>query len=370
MMMLPPLVPLYTSGENMRYIDTIIDSESMYLIGYAYNEENYNYLKWRRIHFGPKVDVIALGSSRVLQFRNTMFQTSFYNAGYSISSIKDFLPFLEGIPKEKYPQYLIMGLDQWMFNEHWDDLSKVRTPAYWSKSFHYKADAPALIYAWRDLLRGKIKFFYRKNGTMDFVGLNAVINNKGFRNDGSMCYGSQIEKLLKNDPTANDYQYSDTYKRIESGNKRFEHGDTANTNAIMELDRILSFCKQNEICVVGILPPFARQINIKMGETGAYGYMEEIYPESKKVFDRYAFELYDFTNPDRLGADDSEALDGFHLGEGAYVKLLLKILESNSVLNAVTDVDKLKSDFQHKLNRYMVYQYGATKAVDKMAEPE
>ena len=356
-LMVPPILSLYTSGENYKNLDEVIESPSKYLIGYAYNERNYKYLKWRRVDGGVKTEVIVLGSSRVLQFRDQMFQTSFYNAGYTISRIGDFIPFLESISADKYPRYLIIGLDQWMFNENWDDFSKVKKSSYWADSFKYRADFSTIMDAWKDLLTGKIKLLYKNGGAINYIGLNAFINNTGFRSDGSMHQGSQIEKLLKNDRTANDYRYSDTFSRIENGNKRFQYGDTVNAKALAELDRLLSFCKSNGIFVVGMLPPFALQVNEKMDQTGKYGYMQEIYPESKEIFDQYGFELYDFTRSGDFGADDSEALDGFHLGEVAYAKLLIKMLESGSILNAVANIEELESAGRVKVNRYTLYEY-------------
>ena len=52
-----------------------------------------------------RFDVWALGSSRVLQFRSRMFEKSFYNAGYTMEGVGDFLPFMQSIPAEKYPEY-------------------------------------------------------------------------------------------------------------------------------------------------------------------------------------------------------------------------------------------------------------------------
>ena len=45
-LMVPPILSLYTSGENYKNLDEVIESPSKYLIGYAYNERNYKYLKW------------------------------------------------------------------------------------------------------------------------------------------------------------------------------------------------------------------------------------------------------------------------------------------------------------------------------------
>ena len=46
-----------------------------------------------------------------------MFETSFYNAGGTVTTIANYLDFLK-VFKDKYPTILIIGLDQYMFQIH------------------------------------------------------------------------------------------------------------------------------------------------------------------------------------------------------------------------------------------------------------
>ena len=68
-----PLAPLRLrtkySGENYTDIDEVIARGDKYPIGYAYNESNYKYLKWKEVTTKPRQDVLAIGSSRILQIR-------------------------------------------------------------------------------------------------------------------------------------------------------------------------------------------------------------------------------------------------------------------------------------------------------------
>ena len=72
----PAYFILSASKENYFDIDEIIASDTNYLIGYAYNQENYRYLKWKTLVEKEQKDIWALGSSRVLQF--VYKGTSFY----------------------------------------------------------------------------------------------------------------------------------------------------------------------------------------------------------------------------------------------------------------------------------------------------
>ena len=103
-----PIIFLIYSRESFSRIYNIVKSGDKYLIGYAYDESNYKFLKWAEINNRPQQEVIALGSSRVLLFRERMFTSSYYGCGSMISSISDFLPFLKSFPEEKFPKYLII----------------------------------------------------------------------------------------------------------------------------------------------------------------------------------------------------------------------------------------------------------------------
>jgi hypothetical protein len=356
LLLIPPCAVLYRTGENLHTVDDELTSGDKYLIGYAYNEDNYAYLKWKALT-KKKSRVVALGSSRVLQFRDRMFDAPFYNAGFTIEGVGDFVPFLESIPDAQLPEFLIVGLDQWMFNAQWDNLKTTHAPSYWSEGFRKNPDAGILKNVWSDLLKRKYGLLPDTEDTLKRIGLNAVVRNTGFRNDGSMQYGSQIGMLLRDDHGANDYGFKDTYTRIDRGNRRFQHGEVTNLAAVEAIDRLLSFCKQKGIYVVAFLPPFADGVQARMQASGKFGYMNGIHAGLRPGFDKYGFECYDFSAVSQVGSDDREMVDGFHGGELTYAKLLVKMLDAGSKLNGVTDVARLRRDIERPVSRYTVYTY-------------
>lgn len=347
---------LLSTGENFRGVDGVIRRSDKFLMGYAYNQENYNYVKWKALISREKHSVVALGSSRVLEFRSQMFDSSFYNAGYTISAVNEFVPFFQNIPREKYPDYLIISLDQWTFNAGWDSLTSSPDSNKWAESFHTIPDQSTLVNVWKDLLHRKYPLVLpRKRDNITCIGLNATVEGTGFRSDGSALYGKQVRKLLADDSTAMDYNYKETYGWIEQGAMRFNYGERINDKALPELERLMQFCKTNGIKLVAFLPPYADKVNEKMQATSRYTYLQTIYPAISPVFARYGFELYDFSSLGSVGSNDTETLDGFHGGELTYLKILIKMLESNSVLNRVTSLERLRNDLKHPLNRYAVY---------------
>lgn len=356
-LILPPISILWSTGENFKKIEPVLDAKKRYLIGYAYNESNYQFLKWHKLTHDPKYKVIALGSSRVLQFRSQMFDSSFYNAGFTITGIKDFKGFLESIPQKKYPDYLIIALDHWMFNKNYDDLKESVSKEKWSESFKRYPSFQILLNIYSDLFKGKYSIdILNKKSEVLKIGLNAVLNSKGFRNDGSFYYGSQITKLLNNDSTVEDYLYRDTFESIQKGDRNFVYGDGINQNAVRELELFLMFCQSRNIQVIAVLPPFAEKVLNLLSSSGHFKYMDNIFGSLKPVFDKYQFELFDYSSITSCKSNDNETFDGFHGSEMTYVKLLIDILSKNSSLNKVTDTDRLRKEMNNPVNRYVVYE--------------
>jgi hypothetical protein len=356
--LVPPIYILYHTGENFNDLDATLKSNRKSIIGYSYNEKNYRYLKWKKLMTHKRFEVIALGSSRVLQFRENMFETSFYNAGYTISGVADFIPFLKTIPKEKHPKYLIIGLDQWMFNKNWDAIKTIKDASFWTEAFSKNPDTKTILTTWQDLLASKYNFnITNHKNEIQLIGLNACVNNLGFRNDGSMDYGNGIKKKIAKDPTANDYNFNDTFSRIEEGRIQFKYGNHINPKALSELEKLLNYCKINQIHVVGFFSPFADAVNKKMNDSKKFQYKDKLYESCSPLFKKYSFELYDYSNLKSVKSNDNEVIDGFHGSENIYAKILLDMLNSGSRLNEVSNIKKLTIDLKNPINRYLVYKY-------------
>jgi len=361
LLLIPPLLILKITGENYTDIDNLIESQKKYFIGYAYNENNYKYLKWKELTSRKPQQVVALGSSRVLQFREEMFESSFYNAGFTISRITDFVPFLKSLPSIKYPEVLIIGLDQWMFNENWDTISNIQTnESKWRDSFTKYPRISTFRNVWKDLFSGKYGFdILRKDSqnTIQKIGLNTFVNDKGFRKDGSNSNGAQIIKLQNGDPTANDFNFANTYLEIKKSIGVFHYGNQINPKALLELDNLLDFCKHHKIYLIGFLPPFADAVNERLEKSGKYVYMDSLYSKSKVIFEKHNFELWDMTHLSKYQSNDKETIDGFHGSEVSYIKMLIYMTENHSRLEAYTNLQMLKNDLSNKRNNYIVYEY-------------
>lgn len=348
---------LWQSKENFYGIDELLKSDENYLIGYAYNGNNYGYLKWKYISLNEKKTIWSIGASRVLPFRKNMFDSTFYNAGYTIKSIYDFRAFLKSIPENKHPGYIIVGLDHFMFNSA-KETFVFHTSSAWKNSFTFYPNLSIHKNVYKDFVARKYSFnSVQKYNSIDKIGLFANENINGCRNDGSFYYAAQIFKLVNKDKTAFDWEYADTFDRINKGYKFFDYGDSISRKALLELAELLKYCKVRKIEVIGFLHPFPDRVYNKMIDSKKYGYLTEILPSIKPIFEKYQYEIYDFSKVSMCHSNDFEVIDGIHAGEVTYHKLLIKMLESGSILNKVTNLERLKVDLLKKKNNYMVYEY-------------
>lgn len=352
-----PLFILWKSKENFYSIDKIVLSENKYLISYAYNENNYGYLKWSYLNSNNRKSIWTLSSSTVLQFRSQMFDTSFYNAGFTIVSIYDFRQFLKSLPDNKYPDYLIIGLNHFMFNSAVPSSNSCRSVDSWQNAFTFYPNQSVYINIYKDLILGKYTFSsFQYDKSIFKIGINGFVTDNGFRNDGSRYYGGQIVKLLNNDSTARDYHYLLTFDRIKQGDRGFQYCKSVDPNALLELSELLQYCKDHKINVIAFLPPFADIVYNKMIESNNYNYLNELFNKVKPIFAKYNFEVYDFSHVSLCGSNDNETLDGLHGGAVTYQRLLISMLESGSILNQVTNIERLKKDLLNKKNNYVVYE--------------
>lgn len=339
----PPVTLLALSGEAFRNIDPVLESvirSDTGLIGFAWNEQNYPYMKYRGLMLQPRRDVLALGSSRVLQFRRDMFRCSFWNAGYTIQTADDFRKFLQLVPEDRQPRLLLVALDQWMFNSDWIASIGPRSTDSWTQnpSVNVQQGLRLLPDVISDTLRGRINPAVLLADRSDApFGLNAWQNRKGFRADGSFDYGRQLEQRLSGDPECPDYEFATSLRRVQEGRERFRYGAMPDPSALQEIGALLEECSRRQIHVIAFLPPFADVVAEAMRQSGRHEYLARLPDALRSVFTGTGHELHDFSSMSACGSSDAEAIDGFHAGETATLRMLMRMLQANSRLRECCD---------------------------------
>jgi hypothetical protein len=352
----PSVLMLWLSGERFCPLDPLLAGNKRYLVGYDTHEGNYGYMKWRTITLKPRPEVLAIGSSRVLQFRSEMFRVPYYNAGYTVNAIADYQAFIQSIPREKRPKTLLLQLDQWMFGDaHSPPKVAVKPVSFWRDAFQFWAVGNDCFTASRLLCRGDVSFrMIREKKTPVRIGLSAYMNDSGMRNDGSMSYGARIVRLEHDTIGLQQSEFENTFHRVATGTILFEYGAHANLGSIAALENLLRYCKRNKIDVVGFLPPLPDAVWRKIEKTGKYGYMREIDSLALPVFRRYGFDFFDFGMLKSVGGADGEMLDGFHGSEVTAARMLLRMSENPAISRAV-DRQKLLNALDRRTSNFRLY---------------
>ena len=190
----------------------------------------------------------------------------------------------------------------------------------------------------RDWIDGRWSFS-SLNNYQDNIGFNGRIRDAGFMYDGSYYYGY----IYRNPEEQEDYLFANTLTRIENGNARFEWGDEVDSDTLIQLSNLLSYCKDNNIKVIGFVAPFAPTIYEAMIDSDNYGYITEIEPVCQKIFDEYGFEFYNYIDVSNLNITDDYFIDGFHGSEIVYGYMLEDMISKESDVVEYIDINTTSS---------------------------
>tara|TARA_Y100001958_G_C21237083_1_gene563795 strand:+ start:347 stop:1486 length:1140 start_codon:yes stop_codon:yes gene_type:complete len=358
----PSFLLFYFSGEFFRDIKTLnrANDNKQFQIGYMRAQENYKRIKLEKVLNNNSYDVWALGSSRVLQFREQMFSSSFYNLGYMISPISDVKVLLKTIPKEKLPKVIILGLDQWMFNEAWVNGAGLKNQKFWEESFRFFPNMRDVEHVYSKIFNGEIRYFETLKKAINSqykYGLHALVKNFGIISDGSMNWGETIEFLVNTKNIDYSLEFEDTINRIKNGNKRFEYGENPRQESFAELFEVSDSLKKNNVELITFFTPLPKIVYDKINAAyPRYNYINKSAERLNNLFTTYGFEFWDYSNPSTIKSNNDEFYDGLHAGDLTHAKILLNMMENSSTIKKYINYDSLKNVIKNtKKNKLIIY---------------
>ena len=286
-----------------------------------------------------KPEVLVLGSSRVMQFRASLFtgcaarSACFYNAGGALPSIQSGLAFLRGLDRGGQPKVLLLGIDLWQFNPAFDRLK--HEIVVFDRSPTRSLDADLAVtrrfigMAFRDAeIRAVI--FGQVPTIPGTSGVVAITRGSGFRQDGSYDYGPSVTATTRNEsPSA---RVAEVVSRVPAGCCRFERFEESDRASLVELDELLQLAAARGIQVIAFTPPFADAVVDALeadpvdraGVTDVRQTLEAVFAKRGVPF-RWA------PSTSSVGCADDEVWDGSHASEVCDARLLAAILEDHSV---------------------------------------
>jgi hypothetical protein len=297
-----------------------------------------------------KPDIMAVGSSRVMQFQHYFFNHSFGNAGGGISHTNEGYQFIKELLQIHHPKLLILGVDFWWFN------SDHKQPQSFPADYRDNSPFPTvetlikpLNYFWEGKLSlqdyGQMLVEpTRKNRFTSFntIGISAIKTSSGFFPDGSYMYTAGLSGTKK----MQDDHFAYTFSRIDTASDRFEAGTQLGADRVKEFLATLQLCKQANVPVILILPPLAPAVVKKMAtRPNQYIYIDRLRDFLQQL---PVEEYYDFTDVQPLHSSNCEFVDGYHGGTVTYARMLLNIIQKNknSKLVPYTNQDLLQQNVE------------------------
>lgn len=312
----------------------------------------YKYLQILRRH----PEIVALGSSRVMQFRSEMFgrqAPSFYNAGGMIHSVQDLNDFIERLPQDATPKIAILGIDFWWLNTN---IEKQATDSFAIGSLLDGA------YRWQDhayvlsqyvqhplSLRSLVKYSVATKRYSEAIGLRARRRHRGYRLDGSLLFTVTIPKT----PEAWTQRITglETAARIDIWSGKFHSGFADDRRIFAPADHGVSpslaeqlrsallKLKARGIFVIGYSPPvFTKCARIASTAPLQREYWKQYHEIVPSLFRSLGIPFLDIETPDQLGLDDRYMRDPYHPYDTFDMYLLNRFCENPEVRSALPDV--------------------------------
>lgn len=303
------------------------------LFGMGYNEQT-DYYKLKNLTY-YKPELFALGTSRVMQFKDEFFDGSFYNCGGAVGqNYSEYRNFIRNVDYD--PKMVIIGIDYWVFNDNWNNWC--RDYDEFEEIESMDADIPALM---KTIVSDRLHNKWTGetiNNYPDNLGFNGRVKDAGYMNDGSYYYGN----LYRNPESSDDCQFAETLDRIGHGGVRFEWADHIDDDTLRQLKDLLSYCRERDIYVIGFLAPLPPAIYDVMVKSGDYGYLDEVAPACGEIFGEYNYEFYDYLDGEKLGMGDEYYIDGSHGSELVYGRIIEDMAEHGSKVKRYADLNTIR----------------------------
>ncbi|MFH1443770.1 MAG: hypothetical protein ABIG34_00060 [Candidatus Peregrinibacteria bacterium] len=268
-----------------------------------------------------KPDVVTIGSSRMMQFRERFFNRPFYNLSNTVSNLNEGQDVVKGILQSPHkPKIVIFGVDFWWFNSSYIPPVPYRPRAEPLHQFEgYFLFKPFLWLKERKITLsdyvGTILHPTREGPCN--IGIQALKRRSGFAPDGS--------QYLFIDPYPDSGEAPEggpfgEIQQIRTGQDRYTYATHADPRHIQRFLHLVEQLRREGIEVIVLLPPFAQSVADALNqEQDHYGILTDVPMQLGAA----GLAVFDATNPAIFDSSDCEFLDGVHPGDVADARLLL-----------------------------------------------
>lgn len=258
-------------------------------------------------------EVVAFGSSRVMQFRARYFARPFVNLGGAVNSPYELPIAVADVLQTGVPRVAVVGVDHWWFNKRLPLATKFPQHAIAGDEL----DSNKLFEPYRLVRDGRLKPGHLGrilSSPPNMLGLQAQIFGDGFGPDGSYYYSSLLGGTKPNE----DRNFTLMLDRIERDHSIFSKFGDFDDDAFGSLASGVSLLKAAGVTVITFLPPLSPKVLRALRQRdGKLDYLALLNDRLALLGDRH----FDLTDAGLLDSEDCEFVDGIHGGEVTYARI-------------------------------------------------
>lgn len=274
-------------------------------------------------------EVVALGSSRVLQFRQSHFERPFANLGMSIHF--DQLPKIaaEMVAHPHRLKLAIVGIDHWQLDERKSTWNPGHRSGYEElKQAVFDARERYVVGPLRLVADGKLGLkairsilcLCDEGGPTGNRGLAALVDGSGVDAEGSYHY------IWAFDHSGSPNGFDTHLRRISRRENGFEALQEASPRQVAYVRTAVETLEAAGVRVVLFIPPMPSAMVDAMRRESDFGVMDRLDP----TFGRMGSAYFNFHDPTRrIQSPDCEFADGIHGGEVTYLRMLRVMAAEN-----------------------------------------
>lgn len=300
-------------------------------IGFA----DYKYAAYRR----PTPDIVAIGTSRAMQIRQSFFLKPFYNLGGLVNGAVQANVLADRLLlRAPRPKIVIFVLDFWTFCRP-GNISGPDLPE--NSATHDGMGRPdpyfliyRLLFEDRYSVGDFARLLFSSSRADDEkrIGIGAKLGNGGFAADGSNYGNPYIDVPLAD-------RWRGTEERVAAGTGQFLHDCKVSELSLAALRRFVGRMDAAGIATVLIMAPVPGVTLDRMQANGRFGYIDAVRGILAQAYPTRFFDDFDM----RQTSPDTEFLDGFHGGEITYMRMILAAAApESSPLHGLVDTGKLE----------------------------
>ncbi len=314
-----------------------------------------------------RAEVLAIGSSRILQFRAGFFNRrpqAFYNAAAPAWRLRQVAEVIYALDRQALPRVLILSIDPPWFHPDYPPYDYGRGDNDYQHLFRVNRSVMQDIITGRALGRvgfDPASYLQRREpggsgGTA--LGLRALRDGHGFRSDGSEQYGDFLVAGWLNQQQQRQHHL----RLMRRGEDMYLYGDgdSLSEPALAELDALLAYAQDNGVTVIGFLPSYEPELWARMMARGDHTYITALTPRLRSMFEARGLPFFDFSDGASVDSTSDEFFDGWHASELSNLRLYLRMLEAlPDLLGPYSDADALRAAAANARSTWDVFGFAS-----------